>query len=364
MGIKEDKARFMDIVKGKIKQNLSKYISHGEIVGKKEDEFVKIPIPQIDIPNFRFGSKNDEQGVGQGDGTEDGSGQPSPGPGTGQAGDKPGEHIYETEISVDDLASILGESLELPKIEPKGNKNNLDTIKNKYTSLAPVGPKGLKHFKATYKRALKRSLASGIHNSDSLIIPIRDDFKYKSSKPVKKPQTQAVIFYLMDISGSMGTDQKRIVQTEVFWINAWIKKHYKNLDVRFIAHDSDAQEVSEQDFFTVSAGGGTLISSAYNLCKTIIEKEYSPQEYNIYVFHFSDGDNWSEEDNKKSVQLIRDFFAPRVNSFNYGQVNSPHGTGNFIRILEHISLPNLITSAINSKDDIVASIKKFLGKGH
>lgn len=195
------------------------------------------------------------------------------------------------------------------------------------------------------------------------MIPVRDDFKYKSPKVVKKPDTRAVIFYIMDISGSMMEEQKKIVQSEVFWINTWLKKHYKNLEVKFIVHDAQALEVSEQDFFTISAAGGTLISSSYDLCKQMIETDFSPDEYNIYVFQFSDGDNWSEEDNRKCVSLIKDYFSPKVNTFNYGQVESKHGSGNFLKVLEHINLPNLVTSSIRSSDDILPSIKKFLGKG-
>lgn len=165
MGIKEDKSRFMEIVKGKVKQNLAKYISHGQIVGKQEDEYVKIPIPQIDIPNFRFGSKNEEQGVGQGEGPgKEGNGEP--GDGSSKAGKDAGKHEFEAELSVEELATILGETLELPKIQPKGSNKSVESQKNKYNSLAPVGPKGLKHFKTTYKRALKRSLASGIHHDE------------------------------------------------------------------------------------------------------------------------------------------------------------------------------------------------------
>lgn len=361
MGIKEDKSRFMNIVKGKVKNNLSKYISHGEIIGKKEDEYVKIPIPQIDIPNFRFGSKNDEGGVGNGNGEEgDESGQGN------KPGNSPGDHIFQTEISVDELADILGETLQLPRILPKGNKN-LETINQKYNSLSPNGPKGLKHFKTTYKRSLKRSISSGVYDDKKLMIPIKDDFKYKASKPVQKPQTKAVVFYIMDISGSMGEEQKKLVQIETFWINAWLKKHYKGLENRFIVHDSTAKEVSENQFFTISAAGGTLISSSYDLCLKMIKDQFPPQDWNIYVFQFSDGDNWSGEDTAKCMNLIHKEFLPIVNSFNYGEINSPHGSGNFSKSLKDYfshSEEKLIISIIRDKNDILNSIKKFLGKGN
>lgn len=360
MSIGEDKNRFIEIIKGKIKKDLSKYISHGEIIGKKEDEYVKIPIPQIDIPNFRFGSKNQESGVGQGNGQDgDQAGDGS------KPGNSPGEHIFETEMSIDDLAQILGEKLELPKIKPKGSKN-INTVNQKYNSLAPVGPKGLKHFKSTYKRALKRSIASGIFEDEKLIIPIKDDFKYKAPKAVPKPETKAVVFYIMDVSGSMGDEEKKIVQIETFWINTWLKKHYKGLDVRFIVHDSESKEVKEKEFFTISTSGGTIISTAYELCKKIIEKDYPPNDWNIYVFQFSDGDNWGGDDNLKCISLLKNFFIPIVNSFNYGEIYSRHGSGAYAKTLLESNIPNekLIISYIKNREGILHSIKTFLGKGN
>lgn len=362
MGIKEDKSRFLNIVKGRIKSNLSKYISHGEIIGKQEDEFVKIPIPSIDIPNFRFGSKNEQEGVGQGDGS---GGDPVEGPQQpgGKPGDQSADHIFETEISVDDLAQILSEQLELPRIEPKGNKN-LKSESNKYNTLAPVGPRGLRNFKTTYKRAMKRQLIGGHYDKDKLIVPIKDDFKYKAPKEVKKPESQAVVFYLMDISGSMGDEQKKIVQIESFWINTWLKKNYKGLEVRFITHDASAKEVTEKEFFTVTAAGGTLISSAYDVCKRIIDTEYSPNDWNIYVFQFSDGDNWSDEDSRKCVHMIKNYFLPIVNSFNYGEIHSKYGSGSFSKfITDKLHHEKLIVSILKDREDILTSIKDFLGKG-
>ena len=152
MSIREDQNRFKSIIKGRVRDDFKKYVTNGELIGKREDEFVKIPLPRIDIPNFRYGPKQNEQGVGQGDG-EQGDGQGQPGQGKGQAGDNAGEHIIEVEISMEELADILGEKLQLPRIEPKGSKNIM-TEKNRYSGIAPVGPEGLRKFKQTYKKAL------------------------------------------------------------------------------------------------------------------------------------------------------------------------------------------------------------------
>ncbi len=363
MSIKEDQNRFRDIVKGKIKEDFKKYVSQEEMIGKRENEFVKIPIPHIEIPNFRYGSKQ-KGGVGQGDG-KPGDGVGEPGDGQGQAGDQPGEHMMEVEMSMDELAEILGEKLALPKIIPKGNKN-IESTKTKYSGLAPVGPEGLRHFKASYKQALKRYISAGSYDpKNPVIIPIRRDMRYKSYKTVVQPQTKAVVIYMMDVSGSMGDEQKEIVRLESFWINTWLRKHYKGLETRFIIHDAAAREVDENTFFRTSESGGTLISSAYKLCQKIIEEDYPVNEWNIYPFHFSDGDNWSGEDTKVCIKLLREFFFPKVNVFCYGQVESKYGSGQFLKDLqkEFSSEDQLILSQIESRDKILDSIQDFLGKG-
>lgn len=363
MSIREDQNRFRDIVKGKVKENFRRFVSQGEMIGKRENEFVKIPLPQIDIPNFRYGPKQ-QGGVGQGEG-QPGQEAGEPGEGQGQAGSAPGEHMLEVEMSLDELAELLGEQLELPRILPKGAKN-IDAVKNRFSGIAPVGPEGLRNFKQSYKKALKRYITSGTYNpKEPIIVPIRPDYRYRSFKKVVQPQTRAVVIYMMDVSGSMGDEQKEIVRLESFWINTWLKKHYRGLETRFIIHDAAAKEVDEDTFFRTSESGGTLISSAYKLAQQIIETDYPPSDWNIYPFHFSDGDNWSGEDTRLCVRLLKEFFIPNVNVFSYGQVESKYGSGQFLKDLqkEFSNEEQITLSQIESKDKILDSIKDFLGKG-
>ncbi len=162
--IERDQNRFKQIVRGKIKADLRKYITHGEMIGKTGGELVSIPLPQIQIPEFRYGPKN-SGGVGQGPGEV---GQPigraGDGDAMGSAGDSPGHHILEVELTLDELAEILGEGLALPRIEPKGRANIIEE-KDKYTGIRQAGPESLRHFKRTYKKALKRQIASSTYNA-------------------------------------------------------------------------------------------------------------------------------------------------------------------------------------------------------
>ena len=364
--IEQDYGRYRQIVRGKIKQDLKKYISNEELIGKKGKDFISIPIPQIDIPTFRFGRRG-ANGVGEGEGepgTPIGRGDADVDE-SGEAGNIPGTHIVEVDFTIEELMQILAEELELPRIQPRGAAK-IKTQRDRYSQISKVGPESLRHFKRTYKEALKRQITSGSYDPlNPYIVPIHEDKRYLSWKTKQRPESNALIIYMMDVSGSMGDEQKEIVRIESFWIDTWIQANYKGVATRYIIHDAVATEVDSDTFFHTRESGGTVVSSAYELCFKIIEEEYPPEIWNIYTFHFSDGDNWTAEDNNRCVNILREKILPRVNLFCYGQTTSKYGTGEFIRELEGkiTNSDNLVTSRIDSKEDIYQSIKDFLGKG-
>src|SRR5216684_3993283 len=214
------------------------------MIGKKGKDLITIPVPSIDIPHFRYGHK-DQGGVGQGDGEPGTVLAPGAveGDGHGKAGQGEGQHALEVDLSLDELAEILGEELALPRIQNKGKKN-LVTPKVKYSGVHTTGPESLRHFKRTYKQALKRSIASGTYNpAMPIIVPTREDKRYRSWRVQEMPQSNAVVIYMMDVSGSMGDEQKEIVRIESFWIDTWLRVNYKGLATRYIIHDAVAREV-------------------------------------------------------------------------------------------------------------------------
>ncbi len=362
--IKRDHGRFRAIVKGKVKEDLKKYITHGEMIARKGRDLVSIPLPQIEIPRFRFGSKQ-TGGVGAGPGD---AGDPISGedPGEGKAGNQPGQHALEVELTLQELAEILGEQLELPNIEPRGKKA-VRAKQDKYLGIARQGPRSLRHFKRTFRESLKRQITIGTYDPiRPIIIPIKQDMRYRSWKNEVRYENSAVIIYMMDVSGSMGDEQKEIVRTESFWIDTWLRSQYKGIETRYIIHDATAKEVDEETFFKTRESGGTLISSAYKLCEKIISTDYAPSDWNIYPFHFSDGDNWSSEDTRLCLEILDRTLLPVCNLFCYGQVESRYGSGQFFRDLhEHYGVKHesVILSKIESKEGILQSIKEFLGRG-
>src|SRR3982751_2065535 len=354
--IDQDHQRFRQIVKGRIRGDLRKFITRGELIGKEGKHLISIPVHGIEIPTFRYGDNSG--GVGSGEGEE--------GQQVGKAGEEEGRHLLEVDVSLEELADILGEELHLPRIEPKGRKQ-ITTIRDKYAGIRRVGPESLKHFKRTYREALKRQIMLGMYNpSNPRIIPIKGDKRFRSWKEVLAPQSNAVIVYMMDVSGSMGDEQKELVRIEAFWIDTWLRRNYKGIESRYIVHDVQAREVDKQTFYHLREDGGTKISSAFRAAKQLLDHHYDPNEWNIYLFHFSDGDNSSEADSRECVKILKEQLLPSVNLFGYCQVASAYGSGNFINVLhEHLrGHEKVLTSRVNSKDDIYDSIKTFFGKGH
>lgn len=360
--IEQDNARYRQIVKGKIRQNLRKYITNGELIGRQGKDLVSIPVPQVDLPRFTFG-QNNRGGVGQGEGEPGdllGAGEPGEGEGAGEA---PGQHIREAEISIDELVQMLAEELELPRIQPKGSKS-LDSEVTKYTDIRRVGPESLRHFKRTYREALKRQLAAGLYDPDNpVIIPYPEDRRYRSYRTKPLPDANAVIIYMMDVSGSMGEREKRLVRITAFWIDAWLKRNYQHIHRRYIVHDAVAGEVDEETFYRIRQGGGTKISSALTYCQKLVKALYNPDEWNIYLFQFSDGDNFGS-DNESALSLLEQHLLPVANLYCYGQVDERRYGHTFIDTLDELDPhENLVTTHIRDDDAIFDALRLFLGKG-
>ena len=277
----------------------------------------------------------------------------------------------EVELTLEELAELMGEFLELPHIEPRG-KDYLFSEKDRYTSIRRAGPESLRHFKRTFKHALKRQMILGTYDPGRpRIVPVREDKFYRSWQSRPEPQANAAILYMMDVSGSMGQEQKDIVRTEIFWIETWLRHQYRSVVSRYIVHDVNAQEVDQEIFYHLTESGGTAISSAYLLAGEIIDRDYPLESWNLYTFHFTDGDNWVA-DTRRACEAV-EHLLPKVNLFGYGQVRS-YTTGQFLSALSDYcealpaatysdGTPRLVTSVIDDRDDILDSIKEFLGKG-
>ena len=311
--IKEDHKRFRDVVSGRTRQQLKKLIKSGAIVRQRpKGGQVSIAIPQIDIPHFVFGDNG--EGLGRGPGKEgDIVGRDPNGTGQGSgAGTDPGEGI-NIQIDMDEVYKFMEEDLELPEMKPKPSET-FDEIKIRYNDISKTGPESLRHTRRTMKEALKR-LAS-VDKLDQLqkvpssqvpirvISPINSDRRYRQYSEIRIPSSNAVILFGRDCSGSMSDYHCDIVSDMSFWIDCWIRRYYEKVDRCYFVHDTEAKEVSEKDFYTYRYGGGTLCSSLFETVAQQLENRFPPVKYNVYVFYFTDGDNW-DEDNAKLIEVIK-----------------------------------------------------------
>lgn len=366
--IVQDHKRFEEIIKRDVRKNLKKFITSDEFIGKRGDEVVRIPIKHIDIPRFVF-ERRQLGGVGQGDGNiGDSLGRDLDNDFIGPAGMDPGSQEIEAELTPDELTDMLIEFLQLPLLEPKG-KRMFESYKQPLKSIGRSGSRV--KFKRTFSNALRRQLASGTYDPDHpMIVPARDDFRYMIPKSTLKPEANAVIVYMLDVSGSMGESQRRLCKITNYWLEQIIKKRYQQVDERYVVHDVVAREVSAEEFYRTKSGGGTKLSSAYEKFMQIVDQNYPSGEWNMYPFHYSDGDNF-EGDNDRCISILEKHVLKVSNMFCYGQcVNGPGDRGDYIDCLvDHFRLDpkkwvnskaKVRVAALNDDAQIIPTIGKFL----
>ena len=313
-----DRRRHKQKIEKAIREGVHHVIADESIIGQDGKKKIRIPVRGIKEYRFVYGENQKNQRVGSAQGKNIARGQQI---GTGQqqkkkpgdkAGNEQGVEYYDVEITLDELAAYLFDSLELPDLERKQVQKILEQKMQRH-GYRSDGIRPRLDKKQTIKKKLKRKAAAkrvGSHTGDEdERFPFhKDDLRYRHIKPVTKETSSAVIFFMMDISGSMGQQKKFLARSFFFLLYQFIRYRYENVELVFIAHDTSAYEVNEKQFFSRGNGGGTIVSSALEMTLDIIEKRFNPESWNIYAFHCSDGDNWPS-DFDKSIHLserIRD----------------------------------------------------------
>jgi len=357
-----DKQRHQEKVREAIKKNLPEILSEESIIMSDGKKIIKIPIRSIEQYRFRY-DFNKQKHTGQGSGgTKIGdvlgkdSGATKGDKGKG-AGDMPGQDYYEAEVSIDELTEILLEDLELPHMKYKSQAK----LKNESYEFRDIRKKGLKgniDRKKTVYEALKRNL---LKNSDNLFKITEEDLRYKTWEVVTKPESNAVVIAMMDSSGSMGPFEKYIARTFFFWLVRILKLKYQNVEIIYLSHHTEAKEVTEKEFFSKGESGGTRCSSAYQLALEIIKHRYNPNLYNLYAFHFSDGDNLAS-DNELCLKLVRELLKC-CNLVGYGEIEGPYYyTATLKNEYKKINSPNFVMASLKDKAGVYQALKAFLGK--
>jgi sporulation protein YhbH len=356
-----DQQRHIERVKDAIKKNLHEIVSREDIILSDGKTTVKVPIRSLEQYKFRFDrNKGDQIGQGQG-GTRvgdviarDPNGQ-GPGSGKGEAGEEPGVDYFEAEVNVDDLAALIFEDLGLPNLEEK-KSHQLETETVAFKDIRRAGIMANLDKRRTIMENIKRNAMKG----EARFRNIRsEDLRFKTWDTEIRHESNAVVIAMMDVSGSMGEFEKYIARSFYFWMVRFLRTKYTNVEIVFISHHTEAKVVSEEEFFTKGESGGTRVSSAYALALEVIQNRYAPAEWNIYPFHFSDGDNMFS-DNRLCVEMVRELLQ-KCNLFGYGQIKQgwyPAGTLMSVYSQE-IDHDKFVAVTIEDKEDVYPALRRF-----
>ncbi|MFX0558705.1 sporulation protein YhbH [Tepidibacillus infernus] len=356
----EDQMRHKEKVREAIKKNLPDLVSEENIILSNGKEIVKIPIRSLDEYRFRYNYHKQKLG-GQGKGDSkvgDVLGRdatPEPGKGQG-AGDQPGQDIYEAEITVEEIEEMLFKDLELPHLKRKPNQEII-VEEIRFNDVRKKGLMGNIDKRRTILENLKRNSLKGeakIHQISN------DDLRFKTWEEIIIPHSKAVVIAMMDTSGSMGMFEKYIARTFFFWMVRFLRTKYEHVEIVFVAHHTEAKEVTEEEFFTRGESGGTICSSAYRKAIEIIDKRYPLDRYNIYPFHFSDGDNLTS-DNERSVYYVKELMK-RSNMFGYGEVNQYNRHSTLMNVYKNIKDEKFIYAVIREKSEVYQALRTFFTK--
>ncbi len=356
-----DRQRHREKVKEAIKKNLADIVSEESIIMSDGNRVIRVPIRSLDEYHFRF-DQGKKKHAGQGDGKSGvgdllGSDPQQGGKGKG-AGEEPGVDYYETDISIDELAEMIFEDLGLPNLEKK-KKPDLSSESIEFKDVRKMGISGNIDRKRTIFEVLKRNALTGRPGLQGIK---KDDLRFKTWENVFKYESSAVVLAMMDTSGSMGTYEKYIARSFFFWMVKFLRTKYRNVHIVFLAHHVEARETTEEEFFTKGASGGTRCSSVYKLALDIIEKRYSPQDYNIYAFHFSDGDNLAS-DNDLCVKLVSELLT-MCNLVGYGEIEGPYYYTSTLRSsYKKIADPKFTAVIIKDKTGVYPALKRFFAPG-
>ena len=367
----EDRRRHRELIEKSIKENLGDILSEESIVGESENKKYKIPIREIKEYRFIFSREN--SGVATGDGTEKrgekiGSASDSESKENNGAGNGEGQDIYETEITLEELLECIVEELHLPNLDRKKYSEILVESRGKKRGYQRYGirPRLAKKKTVISKLARmqgkKRVLREIGESTEIERFPFKEeDLRYYKVSKKPKKDSNAVMIFIMDVSGSMDKTKKYLARSFFFVLSKFLKRKYNNLKFEFISHTTVAKRVNEHEFFYKGESGGTYISSGLCEALKIIEEKYNPSMWNIYPFYASDGDNWSE-DNPKAIEAVNNI-CKVSNLFGYTELlPSTYSTTMYYRFTKEIKQKNFVPVIVKTKKDLWIALREMLSR--
>lgn len=401
-----NRQRFLRRYKKQIKEAVSDAISKRSITEIDKGEKVTIPAKDISEPRFRFGKggyvdrvlpgndqftsgdriKRPVNGGGEGRGNEASN--------TGEGND---DFVFQ--LSRDEFLEIYFEDLELPDLVKK-ELASATSLANQRAGVTKAGAPSNMNILRSMRQATGRRIALASPYKRKLInareeleilkaqekpdeikikeledkilflkkristVPFIDtmDLRYNNIVKIPVPTTQAVMFCIMDVSGSMDEPKKEIAKRFFILLYLFLNSAYEKIDIVFIRHHTSAKEVNENDFFYSRETGGTVVSSSLELLNEVIENRYSPSAWNIYVAQASDGDNWNA-DSPHCLELLQNKIMPLVQYYSYIEILPRHHQSLW-EVYERLlaEWPNFAMKNIDKQTDIYPVFRELFAR--
>ncbi len=361
-----NRRRFLERYKQQIKKAVADAVANRSITDIEQGERVGIPARDISEPSFRHGPGGRRETVHPGNKEYlPGDKIPRPRGGAGGGGGKAsneGEGLddFVFELSKEEFMEFFFEDLELPNLVKRkltavkthktvragfttdGSPANINVIRSLRSALGrriALRTPYLRRLREAEARleALRETLPEGDPQLRELeeeirhlrfkvnAIPFLDpvDLRYNHRVTVPMPSTQAVMFCLMDVSGSMDQAKKDMAKRFFILLYLFLTRTYERIDIVFLCHHTTAREVDEEEFFYSRETGGTVVSSVLELMRDIVAERYPPEEWNLYAAQASDGDNWYDDSPRCKEILINDIM-PKMQYYAYVEITPEH----------------------------------------
>ncbi|HEY8609629.1 MAG TPA: DUF444 family protein [Noviherbaspirillum sp.] len=354
-----DWLRHNEKVREAVQQNLPNLVAGPDVITGSQDRTVQVPVKLLEHARFRLSDASSQSSAGQGRGKPGDvlrQAQPDMGGDEGEGGNNDGEVKMLLEFKVDDIIDWLWEELQLPDLQPKRNTaiNDDEYVREGWDK---HGARARLDRRRTVKEAVKRRATQ--------VNPVpftNEDLRFKQLVHRRKPATNAVVIFALDVSASMTDAERKLAKSFFFFVLQGIRRRYGKVETRFIAHTTQAWEFNEHEFFNVSGTGGTGASTAFKLALEMIDAEYDPSQYNGYLFYASDGENFTEDRAAATDYLSR--LGKLLNYIGYVETvpGSPRTSETEMKMLcgeiERSGAP-VGSSILTRHEDVWKAIRKF-----
>jgi len=354
-----DWLRHNEKVREAVRDALPDVLAGADVLSRPDNRTVQVPVRFLEHHRFRLRDPSTRSGGGQGDakpGDVLRRGR-APGDQQGRGGNQEGGLQFVLEFKIDDILDWLWDELELPNLQPREGDQIEDSeyIREGWDKR---GARSRLDRRRTVREALKRRNVQG----DSAVPFSNEDLRFRQLTSRRRPTTQAVVVFVLDVSSSMDEHCRRLAKTFFFWALQGIRRQFRNIETAFVAHTVRAWQFEEDEFFQVRGEGGTRASTGLTLTLELLEEQYDPSRYNTYVFYASDGENFSD-DRSECEDVLRKLLT-RINFMGYTEVShrlqtrTATETSRLMKRMQDDGAP-AATYFMSRDQDILPAVKAF-----